>query len=222
MLLRRLARPLFATAFVAEGVDAARDPDPHVDRVDAAWRRLQPRLGLPDPPSREDLEVLARVHGVATAVAAGMLAIGRMPRTSALALALLTLPRAVVEAPVGEGAGERQGRFLTTLSLVGGALLAAADTAGRPGLAWRVQHTRLGKEAAREARIAVLEARRDARHAVDQARRQARSAATQAATATARTAGHATRGAGKGAGKATAKVAKAAKKGEGRVLKRAA
>lgn len=216
MLLRRLARPLFATAFVAEGVDAARDPEPHVDRVEEAWRRLQPRLGLPDPPSREDLTTLARVHGVATAAAAGMLALGRLPRTSALVLALLTLPRAVVEAPVGDGGTERLSRFLSTLTLAGGALLAAGDTAGRPGMAWRVQHARLGKDAAREARHAVVEARREARHAVDAARREARAAAAKARTG-ARTGARAAR-----TGASAATAAARTKAAEGRALLRAA
>lgn len=182
MLLRRLARPLFAVAFVAEGIDAARHPDAHVDRVETAWRQLSRRADLPAPPPREDLVTLARVHGAATAVVGLMLASGRAPRTSALALALLTLPRLAVEEPfsVDDSSGEQRRRFLTTLSLVGGALIAAADTAGRPSLAWRAQHARVGKDAAKDARIALLEARRDASKAVAEARRETKQAVASA------------------------------------------
>lgn len=184
-MLRRLARPLLATAFVAEGVDAARNPGPHVDRVESAWNRWSDRLGLPEAPSRDDLTMLARAHGVATALAAGMLAVGRMPRTSALALAVLTLPRVLVEVPDPQSPDRDTSRLLVTLSLLGGALVAAEDTGGRPSLAWRVEHARVGKDAVKDARIAALEARRDARHAVDAARREARNAVKQARKAVA-------------------------------------
>lgn len=180
MLLRRLARPLFSLAFVTEGLDAARNPEPHAVRVEDAWRRLGERTELPALPPRDDLVILARAHGAATAAAGLMLATGRAPRVAALALALLTLPRALVEEPFsGEGDQQRTRRFLTTLSMVGGALIAAADTAGRPGMTWRVQHARVGRDLAKDARIAVLEARREARHAVEAARKEAKEAARQ-------------------------------------------
>ncbi|WP_188037587.1 DoxX family membrane protein, partial [Actinotalea sp. JY-7885] len=178
MMVRRIARPLFAAWFVSEGLDAARRPDPHVARTTAAWQSLGGGR-LPDPVDEHRLRQLVRAHGVLMAVAAFLLAVGRAPRTSGLVLAGLTVPLAVVNQPFGRparvvataseaaeatsagrkrfgrpigatggvGSSVRPGgadravireRFLRNLTMIGGALLAAADTQGRPGLAWRV------------------------------------------------------------------------------------
>jgi len=153
MLSRRIARPMLATWFVAEGVDAFRRPGPHVDRMRDAWRRLGSRLGAPEPPDGDTLHLLVKAHGGAMAVAGTMLALGRAPRTAASALALLTLPLAVADSPAGRptaggGSGDRLPRtFLRDLSLVGGAAIAALDREGRPSLGWRLSHARATKAA---------------------------------------------------------------------------
>ncbi|KGM13519.1 DoxX family membrane protein [Cellulomonas bogoriensis] len=169
MLVRRIARPLLATVFVAEGVDALRHPQLHVDRAEAAWNRLQERAPLPAPPDRETLRTVVRLHGAAMTGAAALLALGRAPRLSGLALAALTLPVAVMNQPFvarrGADAADRRARrerFVRTLSMLGGALLAAVDTQGRPGLAWRVSHAR-PDHAARDARKALGSAAKDVR-----------------------------------------------------------
>lgn len=109
MLVRRIARPLFATWFVTEGLDAVRRPDPHVARTEAAWRSLGSTV--PEPPGDGRLRLLVQVHGVLMVVAALMLALGRAPRAAALALAALSVPLAVVNQPFG-----RQGRVVATAS----------------------------------------------------------------------------------------------------------
>lgn len=103
MLVRRIARPLFAAWFLSEGLDAVRRPDPHMARTDAAWETLG-RGRLPEPPDDDRLRLLVRVHGAAMALAALMLALGRAPRSAALALAALTVPLAVVNQPFGASA----------------------------------------------------------------------------------------------------------------------
>jgi uncharacterized membrane protein YphA (DoxX/SURF4 family) len=108
-----------------------------------------------------------RVHGGATALAALLLATGRAPRAAALALAALTLPVAAAESPGSrserkhqspEEKRERRSRFLRGLSLSGGALIAAADTAGRPSVRWRVEHARATRAAVAQASAAAAQA----------------------------------------------------------------
>jgi uncharacterized membrane protein YphA (DoxX/SURF4 family) len=160
MLLRRIARPLFASWFLSEGVDALRRPAAHLAVARGAVGRLttvvpQGALGgsldAYRHPSDRQLSTVVRVHGGATAFAALMLATGRAPRAAALTLAALTLPLAAADAPASRSERghlseqekkERQARFLRGLSLTGAALIVAADTAGRPGMRWRVEHAR--------------------------------------------------------------------------------
>lgn len=194
MLTRRIARPLLAGWFVAEGVDAVRRPGPHVERMRDAWRRLAARTELPEPPPTETLRLVVRAHGGAMAGAGVLLALGKAPRASACALALLTVPVALMDAPVKQGpatpatlaAGSERGArtLLRDLSLIGGALIAGLDKEGAPSLGWRVRHARLDRDAELAARRAVASARqetkqlaRDARAAVKAAKPTARDTA---------------------------------------------
>ncbi|GEL45118.1 hypothetical protein CHO01_02340 [Cellulomonas hominis] len=172
MLLRRIARPLFASWFLGEGVDALRHPAAHVavargavDRLTAAVPAgaLGGALDAYRHPTDRQLTAVVRAHGGATALAAVLLATGRAPRTAALTLAALTLPLAAADGPasrkerarLGEhDKKERRARFLRALSLSGGALIAAADTAGRPGVRWRVENARATKAAVAKAAAA--------------------------------------------------------------------
>lgn len=186
MLVRRIARPLLATAFVADGVDAVRHPQAHVDRAEAAYRRLAERADLP-PVDRRRMTTAVRLHGAAVTAAGVALAVGRAPRTAALALALLTAPVAAAHAPwpgaapqggrLGRlrAAGDAEGldRFLRDLSLLGATIIAAIDLEGRPGVLWRAGHARIDRAATKEARAAVADARREMRAALKEARRVA-------------------------------------------------
>ncbi|WP_124342620.1 DoxX family protein, partial [Cellulomonas algicola] len=98
--------------------------------------------------TERQLRSAVQAHGAALAVAGGLLAIGKAPRTAALALAALTAPLVVVNLP-DKGLdrdpvvkAERRTRLVRAVSALGGALLAAADYEGRPGLSWRVQQHR--------------------------------------------------------------------------------
>jgi putative oxidoreductase len=120
--IRRLARPLLAATFVADGVDALHNPGPRVGMVQEA--------GLPEP----DKVVQATA---ATKVAGGlMLATGRLSRLSSLALAGATAGYAFVHHPFWKESepgrkGEQRDQFLRDLGLLGGLLISAADTGGR-------------------------------------------------------------------------------------------
>ena len=195
MLVRRIARPLFAAWFVAEGVDALRRPEPHVTRTEEAWRSLKDRLDLPEQPSTSQLTTLAKVHGAAMAGAGLMLALGKAPRTAALALAALTAPLALVNQPFTSSgdagdADAKRDRFVRNLSMLGGALLAGLDREGRPGLAWRTSHAYADLVTAREAKAALAAANKETRAAVAAATKEAKTFAKEA-RASAKAARHA-------------------------------
>jgi uncharacterized membrane protein YphA (DoxX/SURF4 family) len=148
MLTRRIARPLLASWFVAEGLNSFRRPADHVERIRDAWRQLAGRVDVPEPPDEDRMRLITRLHGAATATAGLMLALGKAPRTAACALTVLTLPLAAMDAPrrgqqsPSGGPTDGQRAFVRDLSLIGGAALAALDREGNPGIGWRMQHAR--------------------------------------------------------------------------------
>lgn len=168
MLVRRIARPLLAAAFVAEGVDAVRRPDEHVDRAQTAWAAARARVDLPEV-DRDRLRLAVRAHGAITALAGLSLALGRAPRSAALLLAALTAPLAVADGLVVASDVRRSGptrrRLWRDLSMVGATLLAGIDTEARPGLVWRAGHARVDRAVSRGAHDAVAAARKEVRAA---------------------------------------------------------
>ncbi|GAA2127595.1 DoxX family protein [Nocardioides bigeumensis] len=167
-LSRMLARPMLASVFVAGGVAALKDAkskagaaEPVTDRLVPLLQKLAPQLPIPEDPT-----TLVRISGAAQVVAGLALATGRAPRLSATVLAVTLVPTTVAEHPFWEEpdpAAKRAQRqhFLKNVSMLGGLFLAAVDTEGKPGLAWRAQ--RVAGDARREARQLAREARREAR-----------------------------------------------------------
>ncbi|GAA1852344.1 hypothetical protein GCM10009751_06160 [Myceligenerans crystallogenes] len=148
---------MLASWFVASGVQAARRPGEHVQAARQGSGLVTKALGA-EPLSDKQVTTLVRAHGVAIAAAGTLLALGKAPRTSALALALLTVPLAVVNQPFTASDAtreERAQRFVGNLGAIGAALIAGVDTEGRPGISWRVQQARAARVAAREARAAA-------------------------------------------------------------------
>jgi len=126
--------------FVTGGVDALRHPGPRVEAVRAA--------GLEQP------EKLVRANGAAQIVAGLGLATGRLPRLSALVLGASLVPTTYVGHPfwaekdADQKAAQRV-HFTKNLGLLGGLLLATADTGGRESLPHAAG--RLSRRAARKA-----------------------------------------------------------------------
>jgi len=175
VLLRRIARPLFASWFVSQGLDALRHPGSHAqvmrDGLDALRSRVPStaRASAPAPVGKaldgevsdRQLATVAQAHGAAMLVAGTMLAVGRAPRTAALALAGLTVPLVLVNLPVSRRGTltaaqkkARTERLVQALSFTGGAVLAGVDLEGRPGVSWRVQHAMVDRAAVKAARAA--------------------------------------------------------------------
>ncbi|MEU6565065.1 DoxX family membrane protein [Nocardia nova] len=155
MLIRHLARPLLASAFVVEGIDTLMHPESRTQAATTLVSHGEQRL--PDSVSTKLPADPARVVRINAAVRVGagtMLALGRAPRIAALALAATVVPATVTEQDFwNESDAQRRAAkrtaFLKDVGLLGGLLIAAADTEGKPSLGWR------GRRAARRAAAAL-------------------------------------------------------------------
>lgn len=145
MLLRRIARPLLAASFIGDGLSAARNPQSHVELSRAPINKVVTGVGKA-PLSDSHLRTIVRVEGIATVVLGIGLAFGKTPRACGLLLAATTLPHVIATAPIGANAQtrtERLGMFAQKLGAMGAALLVAADTAGKPSMAYRVKKAKV-------------------------------------------------------------------------------
>ncbi|MFF2268850.1 DoxX family membrane protein [Cellulosimicrobium cellulans] len=211
MLLRHLARPMLASWFVYDGLQAALKPAEHVRAARSGVELVEKSAGIEAPLSEKQVAVLVRAHGAATAVAGLFLAVGKAPRTAALTLAALTVPLAVVNQPFTSGEAtraERTRKFVANVGAIGAALIAGADYEGRPGVQWRLEKARhdlaLAKQAKQEAVVA------GAKGAVKEVSASARGAAKEASRSTRNAAKHAAKEAGRSARRATKAAQEAA------------
>ncbi|MDP9814897.1 putative membrane protein YphA (DoxX/SURF4 family) [Spirilliplanes yamanashiensis] len=160
--------------FVASGARALANPAPMVDRAKPVTDRVTPLLERTDPRIPTDTATLVRLNGAVQLGAGLLLATGRATRPAALALAASLVPTTLAGHRFWEFSGpERtvhQNQFVKNLGLLGGLLLAAADTEGRPGLRYRAEHF-------------VDRRQRGVKRAVRTARREAKIAAASAAMA---------------------------------------
>jgi uncharacterized membrane protein YphA (DoxX/SURF4 family) len=161
-LLRAIPRTMLASYFVTAGIKAIRDPEslvpaaePLVDRVVPLVKEYAPEQVAGYVP--ENTVTLVRLNGIAQVVGGAALATGRGRRLGALLLAGSLIPSTIAKHPfwtVQDPAARSQDRshFLKNVSLLGGVLLAAQDTEGRPSLAWRARKG--GETIAKETRRA--------------------------------------------------------------------
>ena len=142
MLIRRIARPLLSVAFIGQGVNSLLNPKSAAAAAAPAVDGLQ---ALPNSVSGNipsDPETFAQITAAVQIGGGLLLATGKLPRVASAALAVTVLPANLGahsfwnESDPQAKAQKRQ-QFLTDLSLVGGLLIASADTAGKPSLGWR-------------------------------------------------------------------------------------
>src|SRR5664280_2383393 len=139
-LSRRIARPLLASMFIAGGVDALRHPAGKAEAARSVTGPLSERVSaLPDDP-----ELLVRVNGAVQVGAGMLLAVGRFRRLAAVALIASIIPTTYAghrfwEEEDDATRAQQRVHFLKNLGLLGGLILAAADTEGEPSLGWRAR-----------------------------------------------------------------------------------
>ena len=130
---------MMAAMFVSGGVDQLRRPQTKVAQAEKVAEPIAQALHLP-----EDPVTLVRINGAVQVGAASMLAMGKLPRISAIALAASLVPTTLAghrfweEYEPGRRKTQRTA-FLKNIGMLGGLVLAATDTEGRPSLGWRAR-----------------------------------------------------------------------------------
>jgi len=166
-LIRFIARPMLATAFVAGGVTRLRRTEETAEALRPYLDKLQ--KAVPSAAALAGRErLVARGLGGIQMGAAVLLGIGRFSRCAALLLSATASVNACVEftsadTSTPEARARRRSVLLRDVSLIGGVLLAAVDTAGNPSLAWRAGH--LGHEARRNAKGLTRTAKKELKKA---------------------------------------------------------
>lgn len=127
-LLHLAARPMLASLFVAGGFNTLRNPEgaagaaaPLLDRV---------RTSFPALP--KDDELLVRVNAGVQVAAGGLLAVGKLPRLSAIALVASMVPTTLAghaywEHEDEDARAQQRTQFLKNAAVTGGLLAAVND-----------------------------------------------------------------------------------------------
>ncbi|MFI6039493.1 DoxX family protein [Streptomyces sp. NPDC051315] len=163
-LLRMVGRPMLASMFVSGGLQSVRAPEQVAPAAESVVRPLTDRVGsLPDR-----TEDVVRLSGAVQVAAGLLLATGRVPRVAALAIAATLVPTTLAahrfwEAEDPDERDRQRIQFLKNASMLGGLMIAAADTEGNPSLRWRGRHAARGVR--REARLVRRSVRATARPA---------------------------------------------------------
>jgi uncharacterized membrane protein YphA (DoxX/SURF4 family) len=138
MLLRRVARPLLAGIFVSGGLDTLLNPGPKIAQATPLLEKAAEAAPIDHPPPPSTLVQL----DAAVKVAAGsLLASGYLPRLASAALAAGLVPTTLAahsfwQEQDDERRAAQRVHFFKNLGLLGGLLLASADTHGKPSLGW--------------------------------------------------------------------------------------
>ena len=158
---------MLAGIFVSGGAKALTNPDPLVKPAEPVTHRVAPLLTKVHERVPTDPRTLVQVNG-AVQLVAGLLLPTRLHRLAALALIGSIVPTTAAGHRFWEAhdEGERAQQkihFMKNLGLLGGLLLAATDTDGRPGLRWRTAHMahhadKAMRRSAKKVRLAAVSA----------------------------------------------------------------
>ena len=173
--VRSLARVMLSGIFVVSGARNLRNPERLVQAAEPVTGKVAPLIQNVHPRIPTDTVSLIRANAATQLVGGLMFATGRFTRPAALVLAATLIPTTAAghafwnnDDPAARN--NNQIHFLKNLGLLGGLLLAAADTEGKPGLRWRAGHR-------------MDHSRRSVKRAVRTARREAKIAVRSASTA---------------------------------------
>jgi putative oxidoreductase len=136
----RIARPLLSGIFIQGGLDAVANPESKVKAAEKITRPLTKAFDfLPDDPA-----VVVRVNGGIQVAAAVLLSLGKFRRLAALTLIGSIIPTTLAGHAFWneldeDTRGQQRIHFLKNLGLLGGLILASADTEGAPSTTWRLR-----------------------------------------------------------------------------------
>lgn len=164
--MRSIARPMLASMFILGGINSLRNTAAAVEASRPVTERVKGKLEQKSPglSAKATPENLVRANAALQLGAGFALATGRSPRTSAALLAASLVPTTAGrhrfwEEEDPERRADQKLHFTKNISMLGGLLIASADTEGRPSIAWRARH-------------AVRDAQRETRHLRKQTRQQ--------------------------------------------------
>lgn len=155
MLIRRLARPMLAASFISGGINTLRNPGVRVQQATPLINKAED--ALPDDVTANvptDPDTLVKINAGVHVVGGLLLATGKAPRLASTVLAASLIPTTVAGHPFWEATDPQKKaadrlQFIKNVGLLGGLMLAAVDTEGKPSLGWR------GRKAAKAAGAAV-------------------------------------------------------------------
>ena len=155
-VVRLIARPMLASMFVAGGYNSLKNADYLANHAAPVTEKLSPAVDKATEPLPFSLDSkgMVQANGVIHVVGGLLLATGRLPRLSALALAATLVPTTLAghrlwEEDDAQTRANQRVHFLKNVSMAGGLLLASVDTAGKPSLAWRARRqARAARESA--------------------------------------------------------------------------
>jgi putative oxidoreductase len=196
---------MLASIFIVQGLDSLLHPDTKAPAAEKVVRPLAERV----PAVPDSVEQAVRLNGAVQLVAGSLLAIGKFPRLSAAALAASLIPTTAAghrfwESSDKQERAQQKVHFLKNVSMLGGLLIAASDTAGNPSIAWRGRHA--ATTAKREAALTAKTVAAEAKTASAKAQAQAAKTAAKTSAKTAKVAAKGGVKAGKASGKASARV----------------
>jgi uncharacterized membrane protein YphA (DoxX/SURF4 family) len=136
-LARRAARAALAASFISGGIDQIRNPQPKAAPASPFVKPIADRV----PQLPNDPESLVKLDGAIKVVGGLALVFGPFARPAALLLAGSLVPTTLAGHRFWETTDPDQKtsdrvEFFKNVSLLGGLLIAALDTGGRPSIPW--------------------------------------------------------------------------------------
>jgi uncharacterized membrane protein YphA (DoxX/SURF4 family) len=164
---------MLGSVFAIQGLDTLRNAERVAPLAEPVVQPLSEKVAaVPD-----STEQAVRINGAVQLAGGTLLAIGWVPRLAALAIAGSLVPTTLAghrfwEADEPQTRKQQKIQFLKNMSMLGGLLLAAADTSGRPSLAWRSRHA--AHDVRRSSAVAARSAKAGARAGARTGRLRAR------------------------------------------------
>jgi len=133
---RALVRPLLAAPFVLGGIQVLRSPEAVAPQAADVALPIADAVGLP-----QDTVTLVKINAGVQLGAGILLALGILPRLASVALAATIVPTTAAGHRFWEEKDPKQKmaqltHFAKNAGLLGGLLVAALDTGGRPSVFW--------------------------------------------------------------------------------------
>lgn len=135
---------MLASMFVMGGYSALRNPQAHVRMAGPVTEKLSEGADQATSPktASPDEKQLVLINGAAQLVGGLALATNRFPRLASLVLAGSLIPTTAAGHRFWEETDKTQRanqqiHFFKNVSMLGGLLIAAVDTEGKPSVAWR-------------------------------------------------------------------------------------